>query len=140
MRLQYFAFLFLFNLSLLAAENVVWNGEVDSNGVPSSFISLELGKTYQIRASGTMNLGKWWQDGKPLNEDACYEFNPEIEPIQSDFLKNSMNVPFSVEGYNPKHVYLSKPFVAKQNGIHFWISDIDYSDNTGILKVEIIQQ
>jgi len=41
--------------------------------------------------------------------------------------------------YQSDHVYISQPFVAVQSGIHFWIYDTDYEDNSGEFEVEVIQ-
>jgi len=125
--------------SQVLADTVVWSGDVDSNGTPTALIPLTLGKQYQVKASGTLNLGKWWQAGKPLEEDAFYEYNNSIDPIKLETLKNSFNLSLNNNGFHPDHVYLSKPFTAAQNGVHFWISDIDYGDNTGKLQVQIIE-
>jgi hypothetical protein len=133
--------LFLLFLSFCGsahAEKIVWSGPVNSNGNPTQLVTLTLGETYQISANGTINLGKWWQDGSPLIEDAAYEYNENVKPVKLDSLKNSMNISIG-NTFNADHVYKSKPFKALQNGIHFWIQDIDYSDNTGALQVQIVQ-
>ena len=121
------------------ADSVVWSGEVNSDGTPTVNIPLTLGKKYQIRVSGEMNLGKWWQQGKPLAEDACYEYNDLVQPIKLDTLKNSMNIPLDNTAYHPNHVYQSKPFVTAQSGIHFWIYDTDYNNNSGSLHAEVLE-
>jgi hypothetical protein len=134
-------FLFIFSLFCTNsyADTIVWQGDVLADGAPSHLIQLELGKEYQIQVSGTMNLGKWWQAGGPLTNDACYEFNDKVPPSRIDSILNSMNIPLSDGKYHPDHVYTSKPFLAAQDGIHFWIHDSKYSDNSGALQVKVIK-
>jgi len=135
-------FLLLLNLSFFLtchAEQIVWSGEVNSNGTPTVSIPLVLGQKYQIKASGIVNLGKWWQQGKPFANDACYEFNPQLTPTALQTLKNSLNLPLGDGSYHINHVYESAPFMAVQSGIHFWIYDTNYADNSGSLHVEILK-
>lgn len=121
------------------AEKIIWSGEVNSDGNATPVIKLELGKKYQITASGAVNLGKWVQQGKPLGNDACYEFGDGLQSKKIETLKNSINFNICQGDYNPEHFYKSKPFTAFQNGVHFWIQDTDYEDNSGALKVQLIQ-
>lgn len=120
------------------AQTVTWSGTVSADGTPTIPADLILHQQYQIRVSGVVNLGKWWQAGKPLAEDAYFEFNAPNGPRNLETLMNSIGISDSNIKYNPDHVYLSEPFIAKQNKIHFWINDEDYSDNTGSLNVEVI--
>lgn len=136
--MRYLFFLFAL-ISTLHADKIVWQGEVNSNGTPTPVIKLELGKTYQFKTEGTINLGKWWQDGKPLIEDANFEYNENVKPQPLATLKNSMNIPIGSDKYNADHIYFSTPFVAAQNAVHFWIYDTNYDDNSGSLKVQISQ-
>jgi hypothetical protein len=119
-------------------EIIVWRGNVQANGAPTPFISLILGKKYQIKAKGEINLGKLWQEEKPLAEDACYEYNAKITPIALDSLRNSIGIPLDNKSFNENHTYVSKPFIAKNNGIHFWINNSDYNKSSGALDVTII--
>lgn len=141
--MSYFSsLLFLFCLVcpvFCIADTVVWHGKVDSNGDPTELIKLEIGKKYQIKVSGTVNLGKWIQAGEPLTQDACYEENPKVKPSPLSTFRNSLNIKVCQSGYRPDHVYLSAPFVATDNGFHFWIQDTDYTDNNGALQVEVIK-
>lgn len=121
------------------AENVIWDGQVNADGSPTLAIELILDQPYQIRARGIINLGKWWQNSQPLANDACYEFNTPEKPTQLTTLKNSLSISVCDGKYHGDHTYLSLPFVAKQNKIHFWIDDTDYSDNSGSFQVQIIQ-
>ena len=92
---QFFLSLFVFSIfcsSGVYADHVIWSEEVKSDGTPSAAVSLNLGKKYRIRVSGEINLDKWWQAGKPLGEDAYYEYNEEVVPIKLDTLKNSSNL------------------------------------------------
>lgn len=123
----------------VTADTVLWSGDVNSDGTPSSTIKLELGKKYQIKVSGTINLGKWWKEGVPLTQDACYEFNPLAGSTPNSSIKNSLNISVCDGDYHLDHIYRSLPFVAAQSSIHFWIHDIDYSDNSGTLQVQVIK-
>lgn len=120
------------------ADEVVWSGDVSSDGSPTNAITLEFDKTYQINASGYINLGKWIQAQKKLANDPCYEFNKEKSTVKLESLKNSLNISVCDGNYHPDHIYQSVPFVAKNNRIHFWIDDTDYDDNSGSFHVEIV--
>ena len=132
------AFMFLCMGSCFG-ETIVWSGEVQADGAPSPIVALEIGKRYQIRASGTMDLGRWWQQGKPLKNDACYGYNDVVGPEPIESLKDSINIGVSDGKYHPDHVYHSEPFIAQESGVHFWIHDINYNDNKGSLTVEVLQ-
>lgn len=120
------------------AEEIIWSGEVDSNGNPTQAVSLKLHESYQIRVSGFVNLGKWVQNREKLANDACFEFSPEHDTDKILAFKNSLDISVCDGKYHPDHIYVSEPFVADQNKIHFWVFDNDYEDNTGKLQVEII--
>lgn len=136
---MYRLFFILLMSALLNADEVVWTGNVNSDGTPSEAVRLNLKDTYQIKVSGFINLGKWVQQREKLANDACYEFNPEAATEQIISIKNSLDIAVCDGKYHPDHVYISKPFIAQQNRVHFWIFDQDYDDNHGELKVEIIQ-
>lgn len=138
-----FIFIGFFGISQ-AADTVVWSGKVDSDGMPSKSIQLILGKTYRVKVSGTINLGKWRTNKQPLENDACYEFfaDPkfqEKDPKKIDTFRSSIPISVCDGKYHSDHIYTSEPFLVAQSGIHFWIHDTDYSDNTGALDVEVIQ-
>lgn len=135
----FLSFCLVFLQAFAFTENVIWKGEVSADGTPSPVIKLVLEKKYQIKVSGTINLGKWWQKGEPLENDACYEFNEEVTPRKLLSLRNSMNIPLHDEEFHPDHIYLSRPFLAAQDGIHFWVYDTNYSDNSGAFHVELIE-
>jgi hypothetical protein len=135
--ITFFIGLSIFNLNF--AEEIVWSGEVSSDGTPSKAINLNLDKKYQIIVSGTINLGKWVQAGKPLGEDASYDFNAPTGPRRVEIFKNSNDIALDDQSFNPNHIYKSEPFVAKQNKIHFWVHDEDYSDKVGNFDVKIVQ-
>lgn len=127
-----------------ANEALVWKGSVSSDGNASASIPLEIGATYQISVSGTINLGKWRQNGQPLGEDAYFSFeisNPsDLTGVsKSDNFKNSMLIAVGGEKYNPSHVYVSQPFKATENRIHFWVYDTNYDDNSGAFSVQIFK-
>jgi len=122
-------------------DETVWKGSVDSNGVPTKPIKLELHKQYEIKVSGFINLGKWVQAGEKLANDACYEFSDDKRHMEKfESIKNSQGISVCEGQYNDDHVYTSKPFVAKQNRIFFWVNDTNYDDNNGLYEVEIIQK
>lgn len=122
------------------ADEVIWSGEVKSDGTPTQPISLVLREEYVIKASGFINLGKWIQASEKLANDACFEFNKEKQVEKIACLKNSQNISVCDGTYRTDHVYQSQPFVAKQNRIHFWVYDTDYDDNRGSFQVEIIHK
>jgi len=136
---QLFVFLSLSLSTHCFAEKVIWSGDVSSDGTPTKAVELTLEKQYQIRVKGTVNLGKWWQAGKPLEEDACYEFNTPSGPQKNETLMNSIQISVCDGKFHEDHVYTSPTFTAKQNKVHFWINDEDYSDNTGSLRLQILQ-
>ena len=65
-------------------------------------------------------------------------FNAPEGPTKLDSFKNSFNITCE-QPYQPDHIYRTELFTAKENRVHFWIKDIDYNDNTGTLKVDIIE-
>ena len=121
------------------AKEVIWNGQVPSDGTPTGAIDLTLHKKYQFIVSGTMNLGKWVQAGQPLSDDAGFEFNSSLGPKRLNTFRNSSDIPLDNTTFHPDHIYKSIPFTAMQNKIHFWIEDEDYSDNTGSLNIQLVQ-
>lgn len=129
--------LFTFNNSY--ADKVIWSGSVSSDGDPTKIIQLEIGKEYQIKASGEVELGKWWQGGKKLINDACYEYNDKVAPSKLNTLLNSMNIEVCDGKYHSDHIYTSKTFKTKQSVIHFWVYDTDYNDNSGTFQVQITE-
>lgn len=134
-----FIFCFFMFASVLHAENVIWSGTVNSDGIPSELVKLELDKRYQIRVSGFVNLGKWIQNREKLANDACYEYNSEGNLEKLESLRNSLDISVCDGSYHPQHIYQSLPFVTKHNRIHFWVHDFDYDDNHGAFKVEVLQ-
>jgi len=124
-----------------SAENLIWEGEVNSNGTPSPFIELKLNQKYNIKVSGVINTNKWHQAGQNLGEDACFDFAEQLHPVANELIKSSLiDLDFCKDGlYHPDHVYESHPFVAKQSGVHFWVNDDDYTDNTGAFKVQVFE-
>lgn len=120
-------------------NEVVWKGTVHSDGTPTPLVSLNMHQKYQIKANGYINLGKWMQAGEKLANDPCFEFNEKFPPEKFESLKNSQNVSVCTGTYQPDHIYLSEPFIAKQNRLFFWINDTDYEDNSGSFEVEVIK-
>lgn len=122
------------------ADEVIWRGNVKSDGSATIPIPLILNERYQIKASKSINVGKWVQAGEELASDACYEFNKEKYLNKLECLKNSQNISVCNGTYHPDHIYQSEPFVAKQNRLHFWVYDTNYDDNRGDFHVEIIHK
>lgn len=125
------------------ADEVIWKGKVNSDGTPTELIKLKMHESYQIKASQYINLGKWIQASQKLANDACFEFseNPgKLPPEKLESLRNSQDISICNGNFQSNHVYLSKPFVAKQNRIFFWVHDTDYDDNSGDFEVEIIHR
>lgn len=121
-----FCGLLFFSFGSCYADEVVWSGEVKSDGSPTAPIPLILHERYQIKVSNPINIGKWVQAQETLANDACFEFNKEKSLQQIETLKNSQNISVCDGTYHTDHIYQSKPFVANQNRIHFWINDTDY--------------
>lgn len=127
-------------VAAIDAATTIWKGDVNADGTPSPIVKLKLGRKYQLLVSGSINLGKWRQQGEALENDACFEFGKnEIPSSHIETFKNSLNVSVCDGEYHPNHVYQSPPFLAAQNGIHFWIYDTNYEDNSGALQVEVIE-
>lgn len=129
---------FCLSVCSLSADEVIWKGKVDSNGTPSEVIKLNIHDRYQIKASQFINLGKWNQAGEKLANDPCFEFSDKLQPTKFESLKNSNELSICEGKYHADHVYLSEPFVAKQNRIFFWVNDTDYDNNHGSFDLEII--
>lgn len=121
------------------AEKIIWSGDVSADGKPTNAIRLTLRQEYQIRVSGFANLGKWIQNKEKLANDACFEFNKEGSTAKIATFRNSSDISVCDGKYHDNHVYQSEPFKAEQNKIHFWLYDTNYEDNTGALKVQIVQ-
>ncbi|HEY4832981.1 MAG TPA: hypothetical protein VIH61_10530 [Waddliaceae bacterium] len=133
---------FCFSICSSYADEVIWKGKVDSSGIPTKLIDLKIHDQYQIKVSQYINLGKWVQASERLANDACYQFDEKakLSPHKYESIKNSHNISVCDGKYHDDHVYLSEPFIAKQNRIFFWIYDIDYDDNSGALDLEIIHK
>lgn len=121
------------------AEKIIWNGGVYADGTPTQPIGLTLQQHYRIKVSGYVNLGKWIQNREKLASDACYEFSKEGSRAKASSLRNSSEISICDDDYHSDHVYESKPFIAKENRIHFWVHDTNYEDNTGFFNVQLIE-
>lgn len=124
----------------VCADQVIWSGEVKSDGTPTNSIPLTLRERYQIQVSKVINVGKWIQAREQLANDACFEFNKEKFTEKVESFKNSQNISVCDGAYHPDHVYRSDPFEAKQNRLHFWVYDTNYDDNHGAFHVEVIHK
>jgi len=135
-----FFLVFVLQVMVCTAEQVIWKGDVVATGERTDTIPLTLGKKYKIVVSGTINLGKWQQQGKPLANDACYEYHDELRPTYTPAFQSSNRISVCDGHYHADHRYVSKWFVATQEGIYFWIKDEYYPDNTGALQVEFYKE
>jgi hypothetical protein len=130
-------------MCLFATDSLVWQGKVNSDGTPTPSVKLSLGKKYKIQVSGKINLGKWRSGGKPLENDACFEFiahsdDKDNQKKKLETIKNSLNINVCNGTYRQDHIYESPVFMAAQSGIHFWVYDTDYEDNSGELELKVI--
>lgn len=128
----------IFSISHVYADRVIWDGQVSAKGEPSPIVHLKEGEKYKIRVKGEVNLGKWRQQGEALAEDACYEYNSKVAPKRLETFKNSMNIDVCQGLFHVDHIYESDYFLAVQSGIHFWVHDSNYDDNSGSFRVEVI--
>ncbi len=120
------------------AQQLVWSGSVDARGGAIAASGIEPGSRYVIRAWGQMYFGRWWQNGRDLWNDACYEFSAKGYPDPLPVLQNSWSVPVCGGLYQSSHVYVSGEFEAPAGmPLSFWIFDTDYRDNSGWLTVEV---
>lgn len=124
----------------ICADTIAWSGTILADGSPTPAIKLNIGSTYRIKVSGTVNLGKWWIQGQSLGSDPCYEFSTNVlPPTRHETFKNSMHLSICDGTYHPDHIYESTPFVAVQDRLHFWIYDSTYEDNTGSFDAQVIE-
>lgn len=121
-----------------AAQNVIWAGSVDSRGSETRGPVLNATNRYIIRVSGSVYFGRWWRNGQPLNDDACYEYTAKGAPDPLPVFRNTYGIPVCDGQYRASHVYQSAAFVGRNAPIGFSIFDTDYRDNGGALRVEII--
>ena len=120
------------------AQQVVWQGDVSSNGSTTQALTLRQGVTYSIVVSGDVYFGRWSQNGRSLLNDACYEFNAKGAPDPLPVFKNNLNIPVCDGNYRSDHVYRSAPFAGGGQLLTFSIFDTDYRDNGGALSVQVI--
>lgn len=133
---------FTFFTNCIAQETAIWSGKLNSNGTPTKPVKLEIGQKYRIEVEGFINLGKWHQQKKALANDACFEFSDEtVPPVRTKMkcFKNSFDLSVCDGNFHEDHKYKSEPFKALQSGIHFWVYDTNYEDNSGELNVKVIQ-
>ncbi len=121
-----------------SAQNVIWSGAVDSRGSQTNGPLLGANRRYVIRVSGTVYFGRWWRNGQALNDDACYEYTAKGAPDPLPVFRNSYGIPVCDGQYRASHVYQSAAFTGRNSAIAFSIFDTDYRDNSGSLRVEIL--
>jgi len=99
---------------------------------------LQPGDVYQLRVSGWMSFGTWWQNGRPLLDDACFEFAAKGFPDPLPVVANDLGLSLCDGGYREDHVYVSPPFAAPSPQVTLWVIDTDYRDNAGSVLVEAL--
>jgi len=99
---------------------------------------LQPGDVYQLRVSGWMSFGTWWQNDRPLLDDACFEFAAKGFADPLPVVANDLGLSLCDGGYRDDHVYLSPPFVATSPNVTLWVIDTDYRDNAGSVLVEAL--
>lgn len=141
MKGKMFIFLLFIMLSCfhnVYTDTVLWTGNVNSNGSRTQNIQLQNGRDYYFMVDGSVYFGRWWQNGRNLLNDACYEFNARVNPQYLPVFKNSLGVPFNNTAYRSDHIYRSINFrPSGWQSINFWIFDTDYRDNRGSLRVRL---
>ncbi|MBW6455611.1 MAG: hypothetical protein K0A98_06975 [Trueperaceae bacterium] len=111
---------------------------VPATGERVVLTGLRAGDVYQLRASGWMSFGTWWQNGRPLLDDACFEFAAKGFPDPLPVVANDLGLSLCDGGYRDDHVYLSQTFVAPSPQVVLWVIDTDYRDNAGSVLVEAL--
>ncbi|PIE45206.1 MAG: hypothetical protein CSA45_04015 [Gammaproteobacteria bacterium] len=119
-----------------SAQELYWRGYIASNGKNVGPIVLQRGATYSIRVSGSFYMGRWYQNGRSILNDACYEFNAHNQPTPITVLQNSLGINYCSQ-YSSKHNYRSAPFVSDGRPLWFRIVDTDYRDNRGGLNASV---
>jgi hypothetical protein len=140
-KVSVFAFIILLVPCIAAqamAQQLIWSGFVPGNGSSVGPNRLAAGANYMLEVSGWMYFGRWSQNGRPLHNDPCYEFNARNRPIPLPVLKNSLGVN-TCGAYNPSHVYRSAPFRSNGQGVKFSVFDTDYRDNRGGFLAMVLQ-
>ena len=89
---------------------------VPATGQTVRIDGLTPGASYQLRISGWMTFGVWSQNGRTLQNDACYEFAAKGYPDPLPVLTNDAGV-IACGAYAPDHVYTSAPFQAQASSM-----------------------
>jgi len=128
-------------LAVLLTAGFVWAQPwviVPASGQPVVLGGLQPGGVYQLRVSGWMSFGTWWQNGRPLLNDACFEFAAKGYPDPLPVVANDYGLPLCGGSYRDDHVYLSPRFVAPTAQVTLWVVDTDYRDNAGGVLAEAL--
>jgi hypothetical protein len=128
--------IFIWQSAALAAQTLIWSGNIPGNGNQVGPISLTNGATYYVEVSGCIYFGKWWQNGRDLLNDSCYEFNAHSQPTPMTILQNNLGIIYCSQ-YNPAHVYRSAPFLSNGQQLWFRVYDTDYRDNRGSIAARV---
>jgi hypothetical protein len=128
--------IFTWQSTALAAQTLIWSGNIPGNGNRVGPISLTNGAKYYVEVQGYIYFGKWWQNGRDLLNDSCYEFNARSQPIPMTILQNNLGIIYCSR-YNPAHVYRSAPFLSSSQQLWFWVYDTDYRDNRGSIAARV---
>lgn len=135
-RLMAVILIFIWQSAALAAQTLIWSGNIPGNGNRVGPISLTNGATYYVEVSGYIYFGKWRQNGRDLLNDSCYEFNAHSQPTPMTILQNNLGIIYCSQ-YNPAHVYRSAPFLANGQQLWFRVYDTDYRDNRGSIAARV---
>lgn len=128
--------IFTWQSAALAAQTLIWSGNIPGNGNRVGPIPLTNGARYYVEVQGYIYFGKWWQNGRDLLNDSCYEFNARSQPVPITILQNNLGIIYCSQ-YNPAHIYRSAPFLSNGQQLWFWVFDTDYRDNRGSLAARV---
>jgi hypothetical protein len=128
--------IFIWHSAALVAQTLIWSGNIPGNGNRVGPISLTNGVKYYVEVQGYIYFGKWWQNGRDLLNDSCYEFNARSQSVPITILQNNLGIIYCSQ-YNPVHIYRSAPFLSNGQPLWFWVYDTDYRDNRGSIAARV---
>jgi hypothetical protein len=128
--------IFIWQSAALAAQTLIWSGNIPGNGNRVGPISLTKGASYYVEVQGYIYFGRWRQNGRDLLNDSCFEFNARSQPVPMTILQNNLGIIYCSQ-YNPAHVYRSAPFLSNGQPLWFRVYDTDYRDNRGGIAARV---
>lgn len=81
--------------SFSTAQELVWRGFIPGNGQEIGPVHLNSGTTYFVEVSGSLYMGKWYQNNRGIINDPCYEFNAHYQPTPIAVLQNNLALSWS---------------------------------------------